>query len=311
MTMTWWLCVLVFCAFIVPHTSAIYCEEDDCYDLLGVTQFAGSAEIKKAYYKLSLKYHPDKNPDPEARKLFVKIANAYEILKDEATREQYDYAIAHPEEVFYNTARYYQAYYGHKTDLRAVLGGLLLVLSGFQYLNQWTRYKQESLVWRFGGFQRHFSHIYTGVGLHHFLVVSMVKKTPAYKNKLKALELERKGGMENKRKGMKQKNKEDIDVELSKELELQIEGAEKPSFWKLFGTQFLLLPYTIGKLLMWVGCWFWRYRIRCLPYTWNDACYLTRECLGLHLETWISMVFCLFYFQTNQRKRISLTSAYG
>ncbi|RWW08292.1 hypothetical protein GW17_00028278, partial [Ensete ventricosum] len=43
--------------------------------------------------------HPDKNPDPESRKLFVKIANAYEILKDEATREQYDYAIAHPEEV--------------------------------------------------------------------------------------------------------------------------------------------------------------------------------------------------------------------
>jgi DnaJ-class molecular chaperone len=43
--------------------------------------------------------HPDKNPDPESRKLFVKIANAYEILKDESTRGQYDYAIAHPEEV--------------------------------------------------------------------------------------------------------------------------------------------------------------------------------------------------------------------
>ncbi|KAF5189942.1 chaperone protein dnaJ 50-like, partial [Thalictrum thalictroides] len=68
------------------------------------------------------------------------------ILKDEATREQYDYAIAHPEEVgmkvFYNAARYYHAYYGHKTDPRAVLVGLLLVLSAFQYLNQWTRYTQ-------------------------------------------------------------------------------------------------------------------------------------------------------------------------
>nr|GMD01710.1 DnaJ protein ERDJ7 isoform X2 [Ipomoea batatas] len=38
------------------------------------------------------------------------------ILKDEATREQYDYAIAHPEEVFYYTTQYYRAYYGHKTQ---------------------------------------------------------------------------------------------------------------------------------------------------------------------------------------------------
>lgn len=45
--------------------------------------------------------HPDKNPDPESKKLFVKVANAYEILKDEITRGQYDYAIEHPEEVTY------------------------------------------------------------------------------------------------------------------------------------------------------------------------------------------------------------------
>ncbi|GMP72879.1 hypothetical protein CsSME_00030772 [Camellia sinensis var. sinensis] len=160
------LLLLLFFLLIQPSIS-IYCDEDDCYDLLGVSQSANSSEIKKAYYKLSLKYHPDKNPDPDSRKFFVKIANAYEILKDEATREQYDYAIAHPEEVFYNAARYYHAYYGHKTDARAVLVGLLLVLSAFQYLNQWTRYNQA---------------------------IDMVKKTPAYKNRLHALELERSGG---------------------------------------------------------------------------------------------------------------------
>jgi len=66
------------------------------------------------------------------------------ILKDESTREQYDYAIAHPEEVLYNTAQYYRAYYGHKTDPRAVLIGLLLIVSAFQYINQLTRYNQ---VW--------------------------------------------------------------------------------------------------------------------------------------------------------------------
>ena len=167
-----WFAALLLLVLISPSL-AIYCDEDDCYDLLGVSQNANASEIKKAYYKLSLKHHLDKNPDPESRKLFVKIANAYEILKDEATREQYGYAIAHPEEVFYNTARYYRAYYGHKTDPRAVLVGLLLILSGFQYLNRQTRYHQA---------------------------VAMVKKTPAYKNRLKALELERSGGIANKKR---------------------------------------------------------------------------------------------------------------
>ncbi|KAA8519996.1 hypothetical protein F0562_014313 [Nyssa sinensis] len=248
---------LMVCLLIQPSMS-IYCDEDDCYDLLGVSQSANASEIKKAYYKLSLKYHPDKNPDPESRKVFVKIANAYEILKDEATRGQYDYAIAHPEEVFYNTARYYHAYYGHKTDPRAVLVGLLLVLSAFQYLNQWTRYKQA---------------------------VDMVKKTPAYKNRLRALGLERSGAMTNKKKSHKQMDK-NMEEDLSKELDLQIKGAEKPSMWELLGVRFILLPYTIGKLLLWYGCWFWRYRVKRAPYSWEDASFLTRRALGASLDSW-------------------------
>lgn len=45
--------------------------EDDYYDLLGASQNANVSEVKKAHYKLSLKYHLDRNPDLESRKLFI------------------------------------------------------------------------------------------------------------------------------------------------------------------------------------------------------------------------------------------------
>jgi DnaJ family protein C protein 25 len=252
---------LLIVLLLLPASEAIYCDEDDCYDLLGIKQDANASEIRKAYYKLSLKHHPDKNPDPESRKLFVKIANAYEILKDESTREQYDYAIAHPEEVFYNTAQYYRAYYGHKTDPHAVLIGLLLIISAFQYINQLTRYNQA---------------------------IESVKQTPAYRNRLKALEFERTGGIASKKKGQKQVDKK-IEVDLSNEVELQIHGVKKPSVWKLFCVQFILLPYYIGKMLSWEFCWFWRYQVKKLPYAWEDACYLTRTSLKMPANTWKNM----------------------
>ena len=55
----------------------------DYYEVLGVSRNASDAELKKAFKKLAMKYHPDRNPDdPSANEKFKEAAEAYEIITD-------------------------------------------------------------------------------------------------------------------------------------------------------------------------------------------------------------------------------------
>ena len=63
----------------------------DFYDILGVNRDASEEEIKKAYRKLAMKHHPDRNPDnPKAEEHFKEAKEAYEILSDSQKRAAYD-----------------------------------------------------------------------------------------------------------------------------------------------------------------------------------------------------------------------------
>ena len=66
-------------------------DKRDYYEVLGVAKGASADEIKSAYRKLAMKYHPDRNPDnPEAKEKFTEISEAYEVLSNPEKRQRYD-----------------------------------------------------------------------------------------------------------------------------------------------------------------------------------------------------------------------------
>jgi curved DNA-binding protein CbpA len=63
------------------------------YQVLGVESSATESEIKKAFRRLAVMYHPDKNPDPQAENIFKVVNEAYDVLSDPVARRRYDQAL--------------------------------------------------------------------------------------------------------------------------------------------------------------------------------------------------------------------------
>ncbi|MEQ2191135.1 DnaJ subfamily B member 11 [Xenoophorus captivus] len=78
------------CCLLLYITTAVLASRD-FYKILGVSKTASIRDIKKAYRKLALQLHPDRNPDdPKAQDKFADLGAAYEVLSDEEKRKQYD-----------------------------------------------------------------------------------------------------------------------------------------------------------------------------------------------------------------------------
>jgi hypothetical protein len=83
---------------------------EDLYEILNIERSASQAEIKKAYYKLAKQYHPDLNPGADARRMFQRVAAAYEVLSDADKRRNYDATGRHD-----NQEHFRQSQYGGQT----------------------------------------------------------------------------------------------------------------------------------------------------------------------------------------------------
>ncbi|XP_055384798.1 dnaJ homolog subfamily C member 25 homolog [Condylostylus longicornis] len=258
--------ILIF-NFIMPTFAlfdSIYCGKENCYDILGVTRDSTKQEIAKAYRLLARKYHPDLHQGVEAKKVaeeqFKLIATAYEILKDEGSKADYDNMLDNPEEYYAHYYRYYRRRIAPQIDVRLVVIVSISIISIIQYYSGWQRYESA---------------------IKHFTTV------PKYRNKAMEMaqdEISQRINKKGRNKLSKTEQKEELEKIIRKVIEdkMDIKGAyAKPSILDILWIQLIILPYTVLKYIAWYISWIWKFNILKRPYEEEQKLYLIRKNMGM------------------------------
>lgn len=243
----------------VALLDGLYCGVDNCYDVLGVTRDTKKQDIAKAYRLLARKYHPDLHKGEEAKKIaeeqFKLIATAYEILKDDGARTDYDYLLDNPEEYYAHYYRYYRRRVAPQIDVRLVIIVTISVISIIQYYSGWQRYESA---------------------IKHFSSVEKYRNTAKDMAKDEIEKINKKG----KNKMSKVEQREEIEKIIRKVIEekLDIKGAyAKPAIVDILWIQLIILPYTIIKYFAWYFNWIIQFNILKKPYGETEKLYLIRR----------------------------------
>jgi len=114
------------------------------YDAMEIDQSATTADVRKAYKKLALVLHPDKNDAPDAEIQFRQLAAIYEVLKDKGRREMYDKVLVEGLPNWKNPAFYFRRM--RKIGLAEGLLYLLVIMTGIQYCVNWAAYFERKFT---------------------------------------------------------------------------------------------------------------------------------------------------------------------
>jgi len=256
---------LCFLAFAEPPDDVdIYCGDMNCYEVLGLERDAPKKDISKVYRKLAGKWHPDnfrtQEEKDEAEKKFMQIATAYETLRDDESRTEYDYMLDHPEEMWRNYYRYYRRRVGPKVDVRLVLAVTISLISAAQYYFSWSNYNEA---------------------------IKYFASVPKYR--MQAQEIAKADGLLKKdKKADRGKSKEEIKEEEENVIrnviidKMDIRGAyAKPTWKNVLWVQLVLLPYTLFSYIRWYIDWIWRFWIKKDEYSREEHLYLIRKNMGV------------------------------
>ncbi|GIY43639.1 dnaJ homolog subfamily C member 25 homolog [Caerostris darwini] len=260
--------LLLFSNSAYSLIDGLYCGTENCYSVLDVNRESTKAEIAKAYRYLAKKYHPDMHKTPEAKKeaekSFTLIATAYEVLKDEESRKDYDYMLDNPDIIYSHYLRYYRRRVAPKVDVNIVVAVTITVISVVQYLGAWSRYK---------------------TAIDYLITV------PKYR--IKALEIAKQenllAGGKKRDKRSKDQFKEEAEAILKKILEERIDirgGYSRPSLCDVLWVKLIICPYLITKYIIWNIRWLWKFNIQKHEYGEEEKSYLIRKNLKLSSTQW-------------------------
>ncbi|XP_075681727.1 dnaJ homolog subfamily C member 25 [Rhinoderma darwinii] len=242
-------------------TEGLYCGQQVCYDVLGVSREAEKPDIARAYRQLARKYHPDRyrtSEDKEtAHKHFLLVATAYETLKDEETRKDYDYMLDNPEEYYRHYYHYYSRRLAPKVDVRIVILVTVCVISVFQFYSWRSSYNEA---------------------------IKYLSTVPKYR--IQATEIAKQQGLLNrgKEKGKNRRSKEEIkeeDEEIIRDIiknKIDIKGGyQKPQFYDILFFQIIMFPYYFIQYMSWYIWWVYTFNIKGEEYGETEKLYLIRK----------------------------------
>ncbi|XP_072162970.1 dnaJ homolog subfamily C member 25-like [Diadema setosum] len=238
----------------------LYCGKKSCYDVLGITRDASKGDVAKAYRQLARKYHPDKYKAADAEEKFQAIATAYEILRDEEQRKDYDFMLDNPDEVYRHYYRYYRRRVAPKVDVRIVIAVSITVISVIQYLSWWSRYNSA---------------------------IQYLVTEPKYRIRAQSI-AKQQGLLNDNMKSKGRRNKEAIrereEAILKKVVEENADirgGYRKPKVTDVLWIQLILLPVTIVQYIYWYVRWLWKFTLWREPYGLQEKHYIIRKFLRI------------------------------
>lgn len=240
----------------------IYCGKSNCYDILGVNRESTKSEIAKNYRKLAKQFHPDVHRDPEdkiaAEEQFKIVANAYEILKDDESRTDYNYMLDNPDQYYAHYYRYYRRRVAPQVDIRLVILVTISIISIIQYYSGWQRYDSA---------------------------IKYFASVPKYRNR--AMDIAKEHNLihsERRDKRSKTEQKQDAERIILQVIaeRMDIKGAyAKPTWRDILFVQIIVFPYTLVMFLCWYTKWIVQHTILNTPFTKEEQLYLIRKRLKM------------------------------